>query len=148
MGSARLAALGLGLLTPPGTYLAAVTANDGTTSDSQYFLWTVNPYIDLANPGTQATTAGQPVSLTLSATDAAGDTMTYAAFGLPTGLSFNPTSGLISGTPAAPGTYSVTVEAAVPGYSDSVAFTWGITSPITFPTPPGARPLTKARACP
>ena len=66
-------------------------------------------------------------SLQISASDSGGAALTYSATGLPTGLSINATSGLISGTPTAAGTYSVTVTAKdTTGASGSASFTWTI----------------------
>jgi Putative Ig domain len=67
--------------------------------------------VTVTNPGSQAMTVGTAVSLQMSATDSAsGQTLTYTATGLPAGLSCS-SSGLISGTPTAAGTDSVTVTA-------------------------------------
>jgi hypothetical protein len=59
-------------------------------------------------PGTQNTFYGQVVS-------ASGGTaplsFSLAAGALPTGLSLNPTSGVISGTPSTPGLFSFTITA-------------------------------------
>ena len=66
------------------------------------------------------------VSLQISATDSGGASLTYTASGLPTGLSIS-SSGLISGTPTAAGTFSVTVTATdSTGASGSASFTWTI----------------------
>src|SRR5690242_6740461 len=61
----------------------------------------------------------------MHATDSAsGQTFTWSATGLPTGLSINSSSGLISGTPSANGTFSVTVTATdTTSASGSTSFT-------------------------
>jgi hypothetical protein len=52
---------------------------------------------------------GQAVNLQLKAFDPAGLPMTYSAVGLPSGLSIDPSTGLISGRLTGAGTYKVTV---------------------------------------
>ncbi|HEY1792163.1 MAG TPA: putative Ig domain-containing protein [Opitutaceae bacterium] len=51
-------------------------------------------------------TAGSPIVFTVTATQFP---KTFQASGLPTGLSINPTTGVISGTPSSAGTYNVTL---------------------------------------
>jgi subtilisin family serine protease len=79
----------------------------------------------VSNPGNQTGTVGTAVSRQMSATG--GSTpYTWSATGLPTGLSIN-ASGLISGTPTAAGSFSVTVTAGgSAGGSGSTSFTWTI----------------------
>jgi hypothetical protein len=64
----------------------------------------------LADPGAQSSNEGSPVSLQLIASDVDGDVLTYRADKLPDGLSLNPATGLISGTPSylSAGVYQVT----------------------------------------
>jgi hypothetical protein len=83
--------------------------------------------VTVTNPGSQSTAVGTAVSLQIHATDSAsGQTLTYSATGLPTGLSIS-SSGLISGTPSAAGTFSVTVTAKdTTGAQGSASFTWTI----------------------
>jgi hypothetical protein len=84
-----------------------------------------NPSV--TNPGARSSTVGQPASLQIQATDPQGDALTYSATGLPAGLSINAT-GLISGTPSATGSSTVTVTAADPGgHTGSATFGWTIT---------------------
>ena len=86
--------------------------------------------VTMTNPGNQAGTVGTPIAgLQLHATDsAAGQALAYSATGLPAGLSIS-SAGLISGTPATAGTFSVTVAATdSTGASGSASFTWTITS--------------------
>ena len=85
--------------------------------------------VALVDPGSQAGTSGARVSLQVNSLDsAAGQTLSYAATGLPSGLSMS-ASGLITGTiRAQPGRYPVTVTAASPsGARESARFTWTLT---------------------
>ena len=77
------------------------------------------------NPGTQHSLEGSAQSLQIIANDGNGDSMTYAATGLPTGLGINTNSGLISGTlSAAVGSYPVQITVS-DGNSDSIMnFDW------------------------
>jgi hypothetical protein len=85
--------------------------------------------VTVTNPGSQSAKTGTAVSLQIQATDsAAGQTLTYGATGLPAGLSINPTTGLITGTPTTTGTSTVTVTATdTTSASGSATFTWRIT---------------------
>jgi endo-1,4-beta-xylanase len=84
--------------------------------------------VTLTNPGTQAGTVGTATSLQIHATDsAAGQTLIYAASGLPAGLSVNAASGVISGTPTTANTYTVTITVSdTTGVSASATFTWTV----------------------
>jgi hypothetical protein len=75
------------------------------------------------------TSTSTSASLQVAASDPDGDTITYGASGLPTGLSINATSGLISGavSPGSAGTYSVTVTASDGTLTGSQTFTWTVT---------------------
>jgi len=89
--------------------------------------------VTVTNPGGQSGTVGKPVSgVQMQATDsAAGQALTYAAVGLPTGLSIT-SAGLITGTPSAAGTFTVKVTATdSTGASGSAAFTWAVSSGST-----------------
>ncbi len=84
--------------------------------------------VTVTNPGTQTTTTGSAVSLQIHATDSAtGQTLTYSATGLPTGLSISSTTGLITGTASTAGTFTVTVTATdTTGAHGSATFTWTV----------------------
>jgi PLD-like domain/Putative Ig domain len=85
--------------------------------------------VTVASPGSQASTVGTVASLQISATDTAGGTLTYAASGLPAGLSISSSTGLISGTPTTAGSSSVTVTATdSTGASGSASFTWTVSA--------------------
>jgi subtilase family serine protease len=107
-----------GLGTPNGT---AAFTNGGSTGGNTV---TVN------NPGSQTTKVNTAASLQISASDSAsGQTLTYSATGLPTGLSINASTGLISGTPTATGTFNVTVTVKdSTGATGSTSFTWTVST--------------------
>src|SRR5690349_18816570 len=87
--------------------------------------------VTVTNPGNQAGAVGAAASLQIQATDsAAGQTLTYAATGLPAGLSISSSAGLITGTPTTAGTSNVTITAKDrAGASGSAAFAWTISAP-------------------
>ena len=83
----------------------------------------------ITTPSAQTSTAGTPISnLAISASDADGNPLTYSASGLPAGLGINSANGLISGTPTAPGSYTVTVTVSdgFVGGTASASFGWTV----------------------
>jgi hypothetical protein len=89
--------------------------------------------VTVTNPGNQTGTVGTAASVQIHASDSAsGQTLSYAATGLPAGLSINSGTGLISGTPTSAGTSNVRVTATdTTGASGSAAFTWTVSSGST-----------------
>jgi hypothetical protein len=105
-----------GLGTPNGTTAFGGTGGGGGGNT-----------VTVTNPGNQTGTVGTAASLQISASDSGGATLTYSASGLPTGLSIAASTGRVSGTPSAAGTFSVTVTASdSTGASGSTSFTWTI----------------------
>jgi O-glycosyl hydrolase len=103
--------------------------------------------VTVTNPGAQTGTAGTAISgLQVQATDsAAGQTLTYTASGLPTGLSIS-SSGLITGTPSTGGTYNVTVTATdSTGAAGAASFTWTISGGTGGGFPSGYHQLVIAK---
>jgi endo-1,4-beta-xylanase len=85
--------------------------------------------VSVTNPGNQSGTVGTAQSVQIRATDSGGAALTYSATGLPAGLSINSSTGLISGTPTASGSSSVTVTARdSTGASGNTTFTDSIAS--------------------
>jgi len=70
------------------------------------------------------------VSVGVSASDSnSGQSLSYAATGLPAGLSISPTSGTITGIPTKPGTTTVTLVASDgTGAFATTTFTWTVVS--------------------
>ena len=103
----------------------------------------------LTNPGNQSSIAGQPTTLQLTASDPDGQPVTYAATGLPPGLSLMASTGYISGSGSTAGSYGVTVTASDGVLSSSPqTFTWAIGPPTTPPptNPPSSSVTLSAEA--
>ncbi|WP_145340881.1 putative Ig domain-containing protein [Staphylococcus condimenti] len=129
-----------GTATVPGTYEVTVTATDKAgNSSEETFTYTVvdttppivEPIDDVTVPEDQEITP-IPVKYT---DDSKSEVLVE---GLPEGLSYNPTTGQIEGTPATPGEYPITVTVKdEKGNSQEVKFT--ITVEDT--TPPVVNPI-------
>lgn len=118
-----------GTPTKAGTSNVTVTATDNTgATGTTSFTWTITAkgQLSVTNPGDQTGTVGKAVSLQIQASG--GTTpYAYAANGLPTGLSIDSKSGLISGTPTTAGTYAVVVTVTdATGTTGQAKFNWTI----------------------
>jgi hypothetical protein len=95
----------------------------------------VVPPPTLTDPGSQTLGLGAPFSLALAASPAG---VTFSALGLPTGLTINPATGSISGTPSAAGVFDVVLRADNARGSSTARQTWTVVAP---PTPPVLVPV-------
>ena len=116
--------------TQAGTFTVSVMVSDGNGgTDTETFTCTVN---DVNNPPTVTSTnqndcVGQASAYAPIASDPDGDTLTWTYSGLPPGLTFSSSTGLVNGTPSTVGSYGVTVTVSDGnGGSDSSGFTWNV----------------------
>lgn len=110
-----------GIPTVPGVYDVVITARNATHTGGASLTLNVNPYTPVITSDNSATAmGGQPFSFQVSATN---EPTTYKATGLPSGLTIDATSGLISGTPTQSGGFSVALVARNDGGSGSQNFT-------------------------
>ena len=116
-------------------FTTTVTASAGTNSASQTFTWTVLSGVTITPVSNQTNREGDTVSVLVSATPPSGSTLTFSATGLPTGLSIDPSAGLISGTisagAATSSPFTTTVTAATGTSSKSTTFTWTVNPVVT-----------------
>jgi hypothetical protein len=118
---------------PGSPYGVSVSVSDGRGGQaSASFEWTVantNRAPTVTDPADQAGLEGEAVSLAIVATDADGDSLNYAATGLPPGLGIDPGTGFISGTidyaAASASRYGVTVSVTNDATTD-VTFDWTV----------------------
>ena len=138
-----------GTPTTAGSPTVTVTASDGSGYSAQAtFTWSISNTVSQTDPGDQSSVSGSPITpLVVGATDSSSTaTLTYAATGLPAGLSIDPGTGTISGSPTIAGTYPVTVTATDDAaYVSSVSFTWTVTNTVTM-TNPGNQSSTSGTA--
>jgi len=101
-----------GTPTTAGTWIVTLTATNATGASSATITITVAPVgvpPVITSPATAPATVGAAFPIyTIGAT---GGPTSYTATGLPAGLTINPATGAISGTPTAPGVSVVTVTA-------------------------------------
>ncbi len=122
-----------------GSYFPTIIVSDGTYYSSAGFEWDINPAITIADPGAQANVVGDAISLQVTASG--GGTLTYAATGLPNGLSISTSTGLISGPvgsgATAIGSFTTTVTVGDGTNTAVDTFAWTITgtSTVTLTTP-------------
>jgi GH25 family lysozyme M1 (1,4-beta-N-acetylmuramidase) len=113
--------------------------NDPNSVDLDYFS---------GAPEAEQTTVNTPASIQVRTLNAlAGQTVSYTATGLPADVTIN-SSGLITGTPTATGTYNVTVTPSATGTTvepASVSFTWQVLGTLTV-TSPGNQKTTAGSA--
>ncbi len=137
-----------------GRYAVTVTANDGQggTISTTFMITTDNsaPVLSPLHVAAQSGQDGDPIALDVSGsfTDPNGDTLVYAATGLPPGLSIDSHTGVITGTidhsasQIAGGIYQVKVTASDgKGGGVTEAFDWTITNPAPKVTAPIANAI-------
>jgi hypothetical protein len=103
------------------------TESFGRSSAAIYYNCAPPPAtVVVTNPGSQQTFYPDSASLQMTASGGTGP-YTWSATGLPTGLSINSSTGLISGRPTIVALYSVTVTATAAGANPgSTTFSWRV----------------------
>ncbi len=100
-----------GTPTQVGTFSLALQATGSGGSATAYLTLTINP-APTAPKVTSASTANATVGVTFTYTTTVSTPATsFAASGLPAGLSINAGTGVISGIPVGPGTYNIGITA-------------------------------------
>jgi hypothetical protein len=114
-------------------YQVTVTATDGAHSGSAIFQWTILPSFSLVNPGEIAEPEGVPIEFPIQVNNPGNVPLTYSASGLPSYLSINSQTGVISGSvffyyasyPQSPNYFfPVQVNASLGTSTVSTNFTW------------------------
>ena len=114
--------------TPGVVHYVAIRAINsvGAGSYSTETLFSIPSFIQPVNQSSPAGVAITP--LNMSVTDPDGSARNFTHTGLPTGLALNATTGQITGTPSAPGTYNVTIFVTDSLVTVSRSFVWTITA--------------------
>jgi hypothetical protein len=121
-----------GIPTTAGSYTVTATVTDGALSSQQVFSWLIrqaNVAPTVTAPATQTSTAGDTILLQVHANDANGDTLTFAASGLPQGLQISSATGWISGTTSTAGTHTVGVMVSDGVLVTQRSFGWTVLAP-------------------
>jgi len=134
-----------GTPTAAGTSSVTLTATNSGGSGHAVLTLTIASSTSTPPAITSSTTASGTVGTAFSYQIAASNSPTsYAATGLPAGLSVNTSTGLISGTPTAAGTSSVTLTATNSSGSGSAVLTLTISPAVS--TTPSITSATTAKA--
>ena len=116
-----------------GTYTLTITATNSVASATQTFTLNVHEAPTVTSVATTTFTVGTAGSFTVTATGTG--TLTYAIVGnLPSGVTFNSSTGVLSGTPAAGtgGVYTVTINVTNTYGTGSQTFTLNVNQGPAF----------------
>ena len=127
-----------------GTFLIDLSAaNAGGTGTAVLTLDVTAPPPVITSPSTAITTVGQAFSYQITATN---NPTSFDATGLPANLIVDPSTGLISGTPSAAGTFSITLSATNAGGTGTAPLTLTVNPPPPDITSPATATATVGQA--
>jgi Putative Ig domain len=116
-----------GTPTTPGDYTFVVAVRDGNRSDSETFIIRVVQRLTAAAPASSPAEVGIAFTATVSATGGrAPYTWSLTGGTLPPGLTLDPATGTITGTPTAAGSFAATLTV-----TDSLGLTAQVNLPLT-----------------
>jgi hypothetical protein len=121
-----------GTPTTSGTTNVTVTAKDpsGNKTTLKIKIVVTKPTISFQLPASPQVVRNADSTVAITATDSAGERLTFSATGLPAGLSINTATGTISGKPTAQArSYTVNITVTDPGgATGTVSFTLRVVS--------------------
>jgi hypothetical protein len=102
-----------GTTTQTGSFTIVVTATDanGCSGSSSYTLTIACQTITVTNPANASGTAGQPFSAAFTASGILGSATWSESGALPSGITLNASTGVLSGTTTQTGTFTIVVKA-------------------------------------
>src|SRR6185312_15325416 len=115
--------------TSSGTYNTVITVSDGSLTATDSFTWTVTnvnrPPVFSTDLLDQTAAEGNTINFDADASDPDLDTLTYAATGLPTGITIHSSTGVISGSLGfgSAGAYNISVSVTDGSLTDDDPFT-------------------------
>ena len=119
-----------GIPTTSGNFTATITGSNPVGSDNGSVSFTIVP---LSAPSVNDGSASGTVGVVLHATVTASLATSFSALGLPPGLSINPGTGRIDGTPTTGGIFSASITGTNSAGSDTGTFTFTIASASPAP---------------
>ncbi len=127
-----------------GTFSITLSATNAGGTGTAPLTLTVNPPPPvITSPSTATGAVGQAFSYQITATL---NPTSFGATGLPANLTVNTSTGLISGTPAAPGIFSITLSATNAGGTGAAPLTLTVNPPPPVITSPATATATVGQA--
>jgi uncharacterized protein (TIGR03437 family) len=124
-----------GTPTAMGTYNFTIGVSDGSTFTPTFtpqpYSITIYPVITIAPSSIPAADAGSNYSQTFTASGGSGSSYTYSIVGTPAGMSFNTSTGVLSGLPSSGGPFTITAHDGA-GFSGSQNYTLVVNPALTL----------------